>query len=233
MSDKDLTPETTAVVESAEHTTNLYTYMSNDISKLAEALSKFQWTVEAPEKDSTVKVKTSTGGSYEFSYATLDSITKTIKKPLAESGLATFSIIRGENFVTKLVHTSGQWIESTLKLSDLTNGKKGAQELGSAITYARRYLLCSILGVVADEDDDGNKASGNEVQDKTAKTPDAKPWFNEPQFKAFSEAVKEEKLVISSYESAISEIEKKYNISWKARDWVKDFVTDYLSDKQQ
>lgn len=224
MSDKDqLTPET-ALVESPEHTANLYTYMSNDISKLAEALSKFQWTVEAPEKDSTVKVKTSTGGSYEFSYATLDSITKTIKKPLAESGLATFSIIRGENFVTKLVHTSGQWIESTLKLADLTNGKKGAQELGSAITYARRYLLCSILGVVADEDDDGNKASGNEVQDKTAKTADAKPWFNQEQFDNFITALAEWKVVVKDLDEALVEIKKKYNISGKAKNCVDNYL---------
>lgn len=32
------------------------------------------------------------------------------------------------------------------------------QELGSAITYARRYAISAVLGIVADEDDDGNAA---------------------------------------------------------------------------
>lgn len=72
-------------VTTQEITTNLYTYMSNDISQLAEALSKFQGSVEAPEKDSTVKVKTQSGSTYEFSYATLDSVTKSVKKPLSEN----------------------------------------------------------------------------------------------------------------------------------------------------
>jgi len=37
--------------------------------------------------------------------------------------------------------------------------KQNAQGLGSAITYARRYALCAVLDIVADVDDDGNKAS--------------------------------------------------------------------------
>jgi len=36
---------------------------------------------------------------------------------------------------------------------------EGAQSAGSAITYARRYLLCAVLNIAADEDDDGAKAS--------------------------------------------------------------------------
>jgi hypothetical protein len=38
-----------------------------------------------------------------------------------------------------------------------------AQGYGKGITYARRYSLCAILGVAADNDDDGNAASGREV----------------------------------------------------------------------
>lgn len=41
--------------------------------------------------------------------------------------------------------------------------KHNPQGLGSAITYARRYALMSILGIVADEDDDGNSASQRAV----------------------------------------------------------------------
>jgi hypothetical protein len=37
--------------------------------------------------------------------------------------------------------------------------KQNAQGLGSAITYARRYALCAVLNIVADVDDDGEKAT--------------------------------------------------------------------------
>jgi len=57
--------------------------------------------------------------------------------------------------ITRLMHTSGQWIESTLWLPV---GKADAQGVGAAITYARRYALQSILGVPA-ADDDGNAVS--------------------------------------------------------------------------
>ena len=36
-----------------------------------------------------------------------------------------------------------------------------AQSIGSAITYAKRYAFCAILGIVADDDEDANIASGN------------------------------------------------------------------------
>jgi hypothetical protein len=37
--------------------------------------------------------------------------------------------------------------------------KENSQGLGSAITYARRYAISAVLGIVADEDDDGHKAA--------------------------------------------------------------------------
>ena len=35
------------------------------------------------------------------------------------------------------------------------------QKMGSAITYAKRYLLTTVFNVIAEEDDDGNAAQGN------------------------------------------------------------------------
>jgi hypothetical protein len=61
---------------------------------------------------------------------------------------------------TKLLHAaSGEFDEDTMLLSA---AKPDPQGQGSAITYARRYSLMSILGLVADEDDDGNAGSGGE-----------------------------------------------------------------------
>ena len=44
-----------------------------------------------------------------------------------------------------------------------------AQSIGSAITYAKRYAFCAILGIVADDDEDANIASGNSAQKEQPK----------------------------------------------------------------
>jgi hypothetical protein len=58
--------------------------------------------------------------------------------------------------ITTLAHLSGQWIRSYLPI---INEKNNIQGLGSAITYNRRYALSAIVGIISDEDDDGNSAS--------------------------------------------------------------------------
>ncbi len=66
---------------------------------------------------------------------------------------------------TMLLHKSGQWIcgEQPLQIAG-----QGNQEIGSAVTYAKRYGLCAMLGLAADEDDDSNAAAGNSVRDIAA-----------------------------------------------------------------
>lgn len=92
-------------------------------------------------------------------YAGLDSVMAVIRQPLAESGLCvtqTFDHrLDGLVLRTTLIHTSGQYITSTLRMNP---AKSDPQGIGSAITYARRYALAAMLGVVSDDDDDGNAA---------------------------------------------------------------------------
>lgn len=57
---------------------------------------------------------------------------------------------------TQLTHTSGQWMRSRLKMRV---AKDDPQGYGSALTYARRYALGCMTGLVTEEDDDGNVAS--------------------------------------------------------------------------
>jgi hypothetical protein len=67
---------------------------------------------------------------------------------------------------TRLVHDeSGESIETTMLL---LASKSDPQGQGSAITYARRYSLMSMLGLSADEDDDGNAASSQRGARKLA-----------------------------------------------------------------
>lgn len=129
--------------------------MSADISKLAEALSKMQGCVTGVTKDKVAKA-----GSYSYKYADLADVWDMVRKPLAENGLSvTQTYHENDNhivLITMLMHSSGQWIRSTLKI--ITQGLK-IQQIGSEMTYNRRYALSAILGIAADDDDDGAAAN--------------------------------------------------------------------------
>lgn len=69
---------------------------------------------------------------------------------------------------TILIHESGETME--FEPMPLLLPKQDPQGQGSAITYARRYALCALLGIVADEDDDASNASQPKTQYATKTT---------------------------------------------------------------
>lgn len=127
---------------------------------LAAALSAFQQAVPKVTKSLTATVPTKNGGSYKYTYAGLPDVTAAVMPHLAKHGLA-FSVCPrvhedGTAVVTGvLLHAAGGRLEASLPLYGRTS-----QELGSSLTYARRYLLGAMTGVVTDDDDDGNTAEG-------------------------------------------------------------------------
>jgi hypothetical protein len=83
-----------------------------------------------------------------------------IREPLSANGLAIVQGIEdgavGVIITTRLLHSSGQWVESTMTLKPT---KTDPQGVASAATYGRRIGLQALVGVAADVDDDGNEAS--------------------------------------------------------------------------
>lgn len=65
------------------------------------------------------------------------------------------------HITTLLLHSSGQWMEAH---GSIPLPKSDPQGYGSASTYARRYHLAAVMGIIQ-EDDDGNAASRPVVQD--------------------------------------------------------------------
>jgi hypothetical protein len=175
---------------------------SPTIGKLAGALAKAQGAFEAIGKTREVKVQTKTGGSYTFAYAPLDEVLRSVRPALASNGLALAQTLAGEGaartMTTTLLHESGEWMSST---TTLPGQATTAQEFGSQVTYMRRYAIVSILGVVADEDDDANAADGNSAQggDRKASPPprQAPPSraVTEGQTKALDRALRLQKLL--------------------------------------
>lgn len=140
-------------------------------SQLAAALVKVQASLPQIAKSHTAKVPTKNGGEYSYKYADLADVTEAIMPLLASNGLAWVALPTLDEqgrFVLaySLKHVSGECESGSFPLGDAGQ----MQALGSAITYARRYSLCSVVGVVPDEDDDGRAASQRPKQSKPRPT---------------------------------------------------------------
>jgi hypothetical protein len=140
---------------------------SENIDAISQALSKAQAEIYGAIKDST-------NPFFKAGYADLASVWDAIRGPLTKNNLCvtqTMTICEGKPvLVTRLSHSSGQWIES---LMPVLAQKQDPQSLGSAITYARRYSLAAMV-CLPQIDDDG-EAAMNRPKDITPdgdKTPD-------------------------------------------------------------
>ena len=104
------------------------------------------------------KTKTVRTDKYTYAYTPLPEILDMVRPVLKEYGLAVLqSVGEGPSVTTMIVHESGEWIESEpCVMQPTANNPQGA---GSAISYARRYSLSAMLGIMADDDDDGAQAS--------------------------------------------------------------------------
>ena len=127
-------------------------WKSEEIDKLAKALSLAQKEIKGAEKKST-------NPFFNSGYADLHTVIESSFPHLTKYGL---SVIQGNDgrpgefyITTMLLHESGQWIKSRLKMPI---EKATAQAIGSTITYGRRYGLSAIVGI-SQYDDDGNAAS--------------------------------------------------------------------------
>jgi ERF superfamily len=127
---------------------------------LNEALAKLQAALPRVGKDQTAKVK-SDKANYSYKYADLADVSQAVLPLLGKVGLSFTAkpTMHDGAFVLhyKLRHTSGEHDEGFYPLPDPQ--RTGPQQVGSAITYARRYCLCAVTGVHPDgEDDDGAAA---------------------------------------------------------------------------
>lgn len=127
---------------------------------LAGALVLAQAEMPPVPKTKEVKVATRTGGEFTYKYATLDDLIAATLPVLNRHGLAIVQLpAQTETGMpglrTVIVHESGEELSATMPLSP----GNGMQELGSAITYMRRYAWSAALGIASEHDDDGQASS--------------------------------------------------------------------------
>jgi len=137
---------------------------SETIAEVSKSLVTFQATVEAVKKNDK--------NYYSKAYANLDGIIETIKPELKKCKLALIQSVEPTDAIgllcrTRIIHESGEWIEST---TYLTAEKNTPQGFGSATTYLRRYGLQAALGLSA-EDDDGEQAEQPSRERPANRTP--------------------------------------------------------------
>ncbi len=174
---------------------------------LAAALSKFQGEMPSVGKTKTAQIK-SDKGSYSYKYADLGDVVDAAYPIMSRHGLA-FSakptLNDSGHFVLayKLMHESGEDEHGEYPLP--ANGSP--QQMGSAITYARRYTLTSVLGIVSEEDDDGRGAP--QEREPSSRAPRQRPANARPDADAQR---------------------RKYHVLRERLGWDEDAGHDYIND---
>jgi len=208
------------------------------MSELTKALCAFHKSVGTINK---------TAKSYTNEYAPLSEVLSVVTPALSAQGLCitqTFEPgLAGEppNIITTLHHVSGETVESRLPLI-IAKGKNPLHDLGSAITYCRRYSLLAVISQVADVDTDGNLEEPASVPSagtsKPAPKAAAKPAPQDPDLTA--EQREEVTMAIKAIENKDYVVKfckafaARFKVTGKVSDNITkqshyDFVQEYLS----
>jgi hypothetical protein len=197
------------------------TEQSLEINELAGALAKAQMEMPHASKDSTNEF-------FRSGYADLAAVMRAWQSAGPKHGLAVVQTLEPSDgtevtVVTTLMHSSGQWIAGKLTMKP---EKLNPQGIGSCITYARRYSLSAIVGI-AQDDDDGNAASGNKKkafkpeQAKGAEMPEGLPNSKDIAYERYIEWAGEKGNVVAGMELFAATLGLKIkNDKLTHREWV-------------
>lgn len=128
---------------------------ASEMKNLYKALAKFRQQLKQPVKDGA-------NPYFESTYVTLDGVIKAVDTALEGTGLSYIQEAATSDGLpavrTVLFHEDGGTMASGWLSLPLKNGAT-PQDVGSLLTYAKRYQLAAFFGVSSDVDDDGNSAS--------------------------------------------------------------------------
>src|SRR6476469_10370949 len=132
---------------------------SDNVGTLAAALAKAQSEIANPEKSLTATIESPfpREGQRTFRYAPLASGLDIVRKCLGQHEIATVqatSIDRDSGLIrltTTLVHASGEWMSSDWPVCAVSE-TNAPHRMGTALTYARRYALFTLVGIAGEDD---------------------------------------------------------------------------------
>jgi hypothetical protein len=185
------------------------------MSELTKALIGFHKAVDKIEKNARANYG---------KFADLANVLSTVTPALHANGLAITQTFLEDSLVTTLHHTSGETLNSTVKLY-IQDGRNITQEWGKAVTYQRRYAICSILGIVADMDTDAEAEAPASVKTTPAQTKPAnvQKAVMSQAFQAGQKAIKAAKTLDS-----LSDLSKRVADRFEKNDLTKQEYNDLL-----
>ena len=141
---------------------------SEQINELAPALSKLQSSISNPVKDAK---------AHHSRYASFPSVLNTIRPHLAANGLSIVQTSRKEELygsmhvivTTRLLHSSGQWIQEDISSAINVKAQNSIQDMGSLISYLKRYAIQGLVLIAGDDDDDGEAAARTQPAEQDEK----------------------------------------------------------------
>jgi hypothetical protein len=178
------------------------------MSEIVKALIKFHQSVDKIDKNAR--------GNYG-KFADLANVLSTVTPPLLANGLVLTQTFEEDCLTTTLRHESGETISSSTMLI-ISEGRNKTQEWGKAVTYQRRYAVCSILGLVADMDTDA-EATPEPAPAKPAAKPAPVPSASEDPLTA-----DERKMVLALVKDKMASIKPK-----EAQIWLQDLTTAFYA----
>jgi len=147
--------------------------MSLTIGKLSKALAAAQIELKNPGFDSK-------NPHFGSRYASLAVTLEGARTVLGKHGLAIMQPTCDDpaaglyGVQTIISHESNEWIRSKTVLPLAKSGRgQIVHEIGGLYTYAKRYGLCSMLGIAGDEDLDGNVTGGDLAAPPREEPPEA------------------------------------------------------------
>ena len=128
-------------------------------------MSKIETAIASVATQGITCIKNADNPYFNSKYADLRTVVIALKQPLKDAGLSYY--FRAGAY-TPVGTNETRWQVELVVLSDEEQlvvpfpfAQSDPQKMGSALTYAKRYLLTTVFNVIAEEDDDGNEASDN------------------------------------------------------------------------
>lgn len=142
---------------------------STELDQLASALAKAQGEMPVVKFDKQVSFQ-----NVQFEYASLSNILEVSKPILAKHQLSLLQFPSTQDgyvqVETLLLHASGQKIVS--QISAKISKPDDPKQLGSWITYLRRYSLSAVLGISSESDEDAT-----DISERYTGSPEQKVWL--------------------------------------------------------
>jgi hypothetical protein len=213
---------------------------SESIGAIAAALAKAQAELTNPEKSLVATIRASHPRDHDqtFRYAALSSGLDIVRKALGGHEIATVQTTAIDNeaglirLTTTLAHSSGEWLSSEWPVCAI-NETATPRRMGSALTYARRYALFTLVGIAGEDDLDAPdlRAGGNsgpnpglDIQTSTTPATD-EPSFALPGASRKGKVIRPPRIVLATDQSEalrerlVAEL-SDLNSPDEAADWV-------------